>query len=323
MRYYLGLDLGGTNIKAGIVDDQGRILAKLSRPTGAEHGPAAVIDAMVDSGQCAAREAGLKLSAVSRVGIGSPGPLDFDLGMVKAAPNMPGWHDVPLRDRIAQGLGRPAVLENDANAAAFGEFWAGAGRDPNIRHLVMLTLGTGVGSGLIVNGKLIHGGGGLGGEGGHMIVMPGGRACGCGQRGCLETYTSASYTARRAVEAVQQGKPSTLTAAVNAGRTIDARDVFEAAANGDHLATDIVEETALYLGIACVNFCRLLDPQMIVFAAGMVAAGDALFGPVRRVFAEQTWKVAQDHVRIVPAQLGNDAGLVGAAAVAWDADRDR
>lgn len=322
MTHYIGLDLGGTNVKAGVVDENGCVRSQLSVPTNAIGGQEAVIAAMVDAARQVAAEAGLSLEQIAGIGIGAPGPLDLEAGVVSEAPNIPGWQNVPLRARIAEATGRPSVLENDANAAAFGEFWAGAGRNPSIRHLVMLTLGTGIGSGLIVDGKLIHGAHGIGAEGGHTIVQPGGRICNCGQRGCLEAYASASNTACRAQEAIDAGRATMLTQSRSRpSKAITAKDVFAAAATGDELAKSIIDDTALYLGIACVNFCRLFDPQMIVFAGGMMLAGDTLFAEIRRVFEEQTWSLTKPTVRIVPAELGNDAGFIGAAAVAWDADQ--
>lgn len=320
MPYYVGLDLGGTSIKAGVVDQQGKLMAKSSAATPGDLGADAVIEQMVELASAVVAQAGLEWSGIEAVGIGSPGPIDFAHGRLASAPNLPKLKDVPIRDRIAQATGRPAVLENDANAAAFAEYWIGAGREPEVRDLVALTLGTGIGSGLVVDGRIVHGGFGSGGEAGHMILVPNGRRCGCGQSGCLEAYTSAMHTARRASEAIEAGEPSSLGELLAApGGAITAKDVFEAAKAGDPLAGRIVDETATYLGIACVNLCRLLDPQMIVFAGGMVQAGPYLLDRVNEAFAKHDWAMSESRVRIVPAVLGSDAGLIGAAGVAWDA----
>ncbi len=320
MTYFLGLDLGGTNIKAGVIDDQGHVHARHCIPTEADRGPDQVITNMIAAAQGATEQAGLSMNDIARVGIGSPGPLDLKKGLVLAAPNMKGWDHVPLRDRIAQETNRPTVLENDANAAAFGEFWVGAGRDPKIRHLVMLTLGTGVGSGIIINGHLLHGAFGNGAESGHMIVVPDGRLCGCGQRGCLETYASASHTAVRTHEELAAGKPSSLQETfAKDPKTVNAKAVFEAAHQGDELAMQIVDRTAYYLAIACINFTRIIEPQMIVFAGGMALAGDHLLNMVRRHFQDLNWHCAPDQSTLAIAELGNDAGIIGAASVAWDA----
>ena len=329
MALYIGLDLGGTNIKSAVLDETGRLLAAASVPTGAEEGPEVVIAALVQAAHDVAAQAGVGLGRIDAIGIGSPGPMDFDAGVVINAPNLSNFVNVPLRDRIAAGTGRPTVLENDANAAVLGEYWAGAARDPQIRHVVMLTLGTGIGAGLVDDGKIVHGAFGNGGEGGHIIVVPDGRACACGQRGCLEAYASASWTARRAEEALDAwsggesgggGQASLLAQLYQPGQQpLTAKAVFDAAMAGDALALQIVDETATYLGLACVSFCRLLDPQMILFAGGMILSGDFLFHRVRQAFAKHTWTVAADRVRITPAALGNDAGVIGAGAVAWDA----
>lgn len=316
MSHYIGLDLGGTNIKCGVVDDQGRVLAKQSVPTHAREGPEAVIQQMADSARAVVSEAGLKIEQIKAVGIGSPGPIDFERGLLAAAPNMPLFRGVPIRDRISEILGLPVSLENDANASAIGEYWIGAGRGGSVRHLIVLTLGTGVGGGVVVDGRIVHGAFGNAGEPGHMIVVPGGRPCGCGQSGCLETYSSASRTGQRAAEAVEAGEPSSLRE-VHARGPVTARDVFQAAEAGDALANRIVDETALYLGIGCVNLCRLLDPELIVLAGGMVQAGGVLLDRVRAAFASHSWKMAPDRVRIVPTEMGGDAGIIGAAAVVW------
>ena len=323
MSYYLGIDLGGTNIKAGVVSEDRRILAHGSVQTHGSAGIEAVINTMIEVGRSVTRQAGLKLDQIRAVGIGAPGTINLATGTIISMPNLVGWRQVPLRNRVVEALGRPAVLENDANAAAFGEFWAGAGRDEAIRHMVMLTLGTGIGTGLIYDGRLIHGAYGAGGEGGHMIIQPGGRPCACGQLGCLEAYASATNTAHRAEEAIKSGEESVLVDSYHAnGQELTAKEVFDAAAGGDDMAGRIIDETARYLGLACINICRFLDPQMIVFAGGMILAGEILFDRVRTAYASNCWhQMDTDHMRIVPAVLGNDAGLIGAAAVAWDADK--
>ena len=319
MAYYIGIDLGGTNIKAGVADENGRALAKISVPTDAEAGPGAVIDNMVAAAHQAAAKADIGMSHIDYVGIGAPGPVNFDGGIVLAAPNMPGWKNIPLRDRISEKLNRPAVLENDGNAAAFAELWAGAGRDPSIRHLLMLTLGTGIGGGFIANGKLIRGAHGYGSEPGHIIVNPNGSRHTSGSPGCLEQYASAVACGKRARKLIEAGHPTSLKEVYESNNHhVSAKDVFAHAKTGDPLAEQIVSEATQYLGIACVNLCRIFDPQMIVFAGGMILAGDELFDRVRKVFDQFTWSIGSPLPQIVPSQLGNDAGFIGAAAVARD-----
>ena len=318
MPTYIGLDLGGTNLKAGLVDEAGNILRQTNVPSDAQGGPAAMVEVMAATSQTLLKEQGLTLADIQGIGLGAPGMIDHANGIVLAAPNLPGVRDTPIAGMLSDRFdGRPVALENDANAAAFGEYWAGAGRGREIQHMVLLTLGTGVGSGVIIEGKLLHGAFGIASEGGHMIVEPGGRLCGCGQHGCIEAYSSATNTALRARERVEADqRPSTLHAVLDQAGEITSRDVFEAAAQGDPIASEIVDETAYYLAIACITLTRLLDPQRIVLGGGMIAAGEQLFGPVREHFKQQRWHLIEDRVQIVPAQLGNDAGLIGAAAVA-------
>ena len=262
------------------------------------------------------------MEQVEAVGIGSPGPIDIQRGWLISAPNLPLFKNVPIRSRIAEAVGRPAVLENDANAAALAEYWVGAGKDPATRHLIMFTLGTGVGSGLIVDGRIVHGGFGYAGEAGHVIVEPNGRLCGCGQRGCLEAYASAMHVANRASEAIEDGYTSSLSDIIKIEkRSLTAEDVFTAARQGDALAMDKVNEVAGYLGMACVDICRLLDPQVIVLAGGMIQAGDFLLDRVRSSFSDQDWSMAEPRVEIVASSLGVNTGVIGAAAVAWEAHK--
>ncbi len=321
MRYYLGIDLGGTNIKAGVVDEDQRVRSSLSVPTPGKEGPATTVKAMAEAGRRAVAEAKLAMSDIRGAGVGAPGQLDFQRGVVLNMTNLPGWQNIPITETMTRELGCPVALENDANAAAFGEFWAGAGKDPATRHLVMLTLGTGIGMGIIIDGRVLHGATGLAGEGGHMIVQPGGRPCNCGQKGCIEAYASAMHTGRRAEEAARADAGSSLRTVLDREGRLTSKDLFAAAEKGDALALRLVDETAYYLGITCVTLCRLLDPQMIVFAGGMILAGDMLFDRIRRIYREQSWGLGPGPVRIVPAELGNDAGFIGAAAVAWDADK--
>ena len=322
MAYFLGIDLGGTNIKSGIVNDAGQIICKHSQPTDSKYGGEQVIKNMIQAGQTVVSNAKMQLKDIAYIGIGSPGPVDTENGVVISAPNLSGWDNLPLRNRIAQGLGRPATLANDANAAAFGEYWVGAGASSEIQNLIMLTLGTGVGSGIVLNGQILHGTYGYAGEAGHMIVVPQGRECGCGQKGCLETYASASRTAVRACEALATGRPSILqTDYKKDPQSITAKAVFDASEAGDELATQIIDQSAYYLALACINLSRMLDPQMFVFAGGMALAGDALLSRIRKHYDQQNWHAAPDRVKLEIAQLGNDAGLIGAAAIAWDTYR--
>lgn len=312
---YIGLDLGGTNIKVGVLNSSGKLLSKVSVPT--QRGPEVVIANMISAARKAVDQAGVDLNAIAAMGIASPGSLDIDAGMVLHCTNLPGWDNVPLRNRIAEALGAPAILENDARAAAYGEFFAGAGRRSHVRNLIMITLGTGVGGGIIIDGRLVHGQKNMAGELGHSIVVPDGLLCGCGQKGCLEMYASASRVGQRAVQALQDSqKPSTLRGVLKTSGELTARDVEEHARHGDELAWDIWNQTCRYLALACITAVHWLDPEMIVFGGGMAAAGDFLLQPVRHHFTANYWKLEPPELTIRISELGNDAGITGAAALA-------
>jgi glucokinase len=258
----------------------------------------------------------LTAADVLSIGIGAPGPLNICKGVVIAMPNIPGMENCALRDSVAEGVGARAVLENDANAAAFGEFIAGAGK--GARDMVMLTLGTGVGSGIVIDGKVLHGAHDIGAEFGHMIVQPGGEKCGCGQVGCLERYCSATYLALRAQRQIEAGRASTLKDALEKSGKITSQDVNEAAKAGDELAAEVWDQAMRYLALACVNITRILDPDEIVLAGGMVNAGDDLMTPLRKHYQAMHWSLTPVLSPVVIATLGSDAGVIGAAGVAWE-----
>ena len=313
-RYTIGIDLGGTNIKGGVCDEGGKLLCQHSITTQAERGykhvfgrMASLVDELIPKG-------GLSRGDIAGVGIGAPGPMSHRLGVIHSAPNLPGFVNVPLRDQFAAATGLPTTLENDANAAAFGEFAAGAGKD--VESLVMLTLGTGIGGGVVLDGQLWRGRYDNAGEIGHMIVVPNGRACPCTQAGCLERYASANAVGERLVEALAAGEASVLAARRQAGEAITSRDVLEAMNGGDALAARIWDEACFYLALACVNIQHMFNPQIVVLAGGLINAGPRLLEPVQRHFDAQRWKIADDHPQIVFATLGTDAGTIGAAMLA-------
>lgn len=313
----IGIDLGGTNIKAGLIDPQGLVEHKLSRVSDPQRGPEHVLAdlaAMCDDLMRATRRERVD---VCGVGIGTPGPLDFARGVILKAANLPGWVNVPVRDRLSALLRLPVMLENDANAAAFGEYWAGAGRDRG--DMVMLTLGTGVGGGVIVDGRLLHGHFGNAAELGHMIVEPDGLPCPCGQRGCLEQYSSASGVARRVITAIESGRVSSLQAGLAAGYVPSSRDVSDAALAGDDVCGEIWREACRYLAVACVNIQHAFNPATIVLGGGLAEAGERLLAPIAEEFAHQTWSLAGDQPAIVAASLGYDAGIIGAGGLARNA----
>ncbi len=312
--YTIGIDLGGTNIKGGVCDDSGKLLLNQSIETEADRGVDHVIARMAGLVANLLKQAKLPKSQITGVGVGSPGPLSHTKGIIYSAPNLPGWVNIPLRDRLSVLTGLPVTVENDANSAAFGEFVVGAGKD--VQTLIMMTLGTGLGGGAVLDGKLWRGPFDSAAEIGHMVIVPGGRPCPCGKVGCLERYASANAVAERLAEAVRVGEGSVLRAKVLAGEPFDARDVLAAIDAADAVAARIWDETCYYLALACVNMQHLINPELVVLAGGLIKAGDRLLRPVQAHFDRLSWKIAPDAPRIAFATLGNDAGTIGAAALA-------
>lgn len=317
---FLGLDLGGTNVKAGITDAQGKLLAKISTPTGGNGGDLTadkVVATMIKAGQEVMAAGKIKKSDVAAVGILAPGQASLREGIVYRSANLPKWRNVKLRALVTQGLKLPGILENDANAAAYGEYWAGAGKDRPIENLIMFTLGTGVGGGIVYKGEVIRGSYDFAAEVGHMIMIPGGEPCGCGQRGCLEAYCSAGYTGKRATQLLKTTKtPSSMRAVLKEKGAVTALDVEIHAKKKDKIACQIWEETCKFIALASINACHWMDPEMIVLAGGMSGAGKFLTDTVNRHFKANWWQMTKPMISIELAKLGNDAGVIGAAGVA-------
>ncbi|MCH8053790.1 MAG: ROK family protein [Planctomycetes bacterium] len=307
----IGLDLGGTFIKAVLIDRDGSLRSEAAVETQAAQGPEHVIGRLHHAAREVCERAGCNMDAVLGVGLGSPGPLSADLAVVVKSANLPGWNNVPLRDRIADLTGRPVAMTNDANAATYGEFWLGAGR--GAKHICMLTLGTGVGGGVIVGGELLHGHFGNAGELGHLVVAPGGVRCRCGQCGCLETIASSSYLVEKATREARRGASSALAAVLDSKGEIDVPDLLTCARQGDGVSQRLWADACAAIAAGCVLLHHAFNPQYIVLGGGMAAASDALLEPVRREFAELTWKLADDKPEIVLASLGGNAGAIGAA----------
>jgi glucokinase len=315
MKYYLGIDLGGTNIKTGVVDENATLLSKISIPTGSVGGPEEVIARMCQAGQQAIEKAGLTRQNIQAIGIGAPGPLNHRKGLILALPNLPGWKNVHIRDLVARHFNLPATLENDANAAAWGEYWAGVGKGKH--SLVMFTLGTGIGGGIVYHGRIIRGCNDTAAELGHLIVEPNGRPCNCGQKGCVEAYASATHAAKIVVEGLQGGVKSSMKEVLDRGEPITTETVLEHMLKGDPYAHDMWHQTCRYLAIACLDVNHCMNAEIIVLAGGMVGAKDHLLLPVRKYYKELMGYVFQGTTsEIVLAQLGSDAGLVGAGGAA-------
>lgn len=319
MKHYLGIDLGGTNIVVGCVAEDGsRVLGLVNGPTEAAAGAEGVLRRMLDLAQrsmAAARQEDPAL-AIAGVGIGAPGPLDAGRNIIRLAPNL-GWKDFPLRQRIADGLGLPAVLDNDANCAALGEWWQGAAR--GTRNALSLTIGTGIGGGIIIDGRLYHGASSAAGELGHTTIDSGGRRCKCGNYGCIEAYASGPAIAARAVEALEAGAESSLPSLVQGDvEKITAETVYRAAHEGDELALEVVRDTAIYLGAAIANFVNIFNPEVVVVCGGVTLAGEKLFHPLQREVTKRAFKPAVEVCRIVPGKLPGTAGVLGAVRAFLD-----
>jgi glucokinase len=249
---------------------------------------------------------------VAGVGIGSPGPLDTKRGVVILTPNL-GWRDMPLRDRVAAATGLDASLDNDANCATLGEWWRGAARGGNV--VVGLTIGTGIGGGIVLDGKIFHGTSDVAAEIGHTTIDVTGRRCKCGNYGCLEAYASGTAIAARTVEELEAGTPSLIPGLVAGDLTrVTAQTVYQAAQEGDALAHEIVRDTARFLGAGIANIVNFLNPDVVVVTGGVTKAGDRLFGPLRIEVARRAFRPAVAACRILPGALPGTAGVIGAVA---------
>lgn len=317
-RWIIGVDVGGTTLAVGAVPMKGgEPVALRVRPTGEGAEGDAVVAAVAEM----VRETLAELESergegrerVVGMGIGSPGPLDRARGVVVETPNL-GWRDFPLRDRLSEAVDLPASLDNDANCATFGEWWIGAGR--GARSVVGLTLGTGIGGGIVRDGEILHGASDVAGEIGHMTVSIDGRRCKCGNEGCLEAYASGPNIAARAVEGVRAGRRSILAELVGGElERVTAATVYDAIVQGDDYAREVMTETARILGAGIANLLNLLNPDRVVIAGGVTRAGEHLFEPLRAEARRRAFRRAVEACRIVPAELPDTAGVVGAAGV--------
>jgi len=315
MRMIIGVDLGGTNIVVGgVPEDGGTVYALASERTPVQPGAEAVVEVIVRMIRACVdatrREA--PGADVVGVGIGAPGPLDTKRGIVIFAPNL-AWHNMPLRDRIAQAVQLPSTLDNDANCAVMGEWWQGAAR--GARYVVGLTIGTGVGGGIVIDGQLFHGASDVAGEIGHTSVDLNGRRCKCGNYGCIEAYASGPAIAARAVEGLEAGATSRLAEYVNGDlKAIDAQVVYQASRDGDDFAKEVVRDTARFLGATIASVVNILNPEIVVICGGVTLAGEQLFAPLREEVRRRAFKPAVAACRIVPGSLPGTAGVYGAAA---------
>ncbi|MFI5458957.1 MAG: ROK family protein [Isosphaerales bacterium] len=309
--FFLGIDLGGTNIKSGVVDDEGRVLSSISLKTEADKGPEVGLDNLVAAGNQAVELSGLDWERIGSVGLGSPGTMDIEAGMLLEPPNLPGWDNLPIRQLLSGRLEKPVILQNDGNAAAYGEYWVGAGK--NTHSLVMFTLGTGVGGGIVIGGTILQGRHSHGGECGHIIIeAENGRLCSCGGYGHLEGYASATALVQRAIEALQADADPSLLRSIKPDN-LSSRAISEAAQAGDVLARRLMRETAHYLAVGAVNVMHTIDPDIVVFGGGMIAAGLSFLEDIRGGIRAMAFPVPAARTRVEYALLGGDAGFIGAA----------
>lgn len=310
----IGVDLGGTKTATAAADLDGSLLSKVIKPTCPERGVDGVIETIVDSIKEAAASAGASKGDIRSVGIGSPGPIDPEAGTVVFAPNLL-WHDVPIVSILESILDLPVCLENDANAAGLGEYRFGAGKGS--KNMVYITVSTGVGGGIILDGKIYAGSFGMAGEVGHMTIVSDGPLCGCGNQGCLEALASGPAIARKAQACILHGEETIMTDMVSGKvEEITSKTVGEAAAAGDVLAREIVDKTGEYLGIGVANLINVINPDTVVIGGGVSNMGELLLEPVRRAAGRRGIKAAFEKAGIVKAELASDAGLVGAVCLA-------
>lgn len=312
--YVVGVDLGGTKIYTALADSRGHIISEVKVPTGATEGSNAVINRIAETFYRVVFLAQPVRVAPLVLGIGSPGTLDPVNGVVYKSPNL-GWHDVPLVEKIKGIIGIPVLLENDANLAALGEHSMGAGR--GTRDMVYVTVSTGIGGGLILDGRIYRGAWGGAGEAGHMVLDPDGPLCSCGRRGCLESMASGTAMANRAKELVAagRGKAILLEAGGNPG-VITAATVSKAAGAGDPEAKKIISDAGAYFGMGLANIINLINPERVVLGGGALQVGRDFWDSMKKELTARTLAPARDKVRVVKSGLGEKSGLLGAVALA-------
>ncbi len=312
MKYYLGVDLGGTNIVAGVVDEEYNILVKESVKTNSNRPAAEVIADIIAVAKKAVESANLTMDQIENVGVGAPGTANKDTGIIEYSNNLK-WDEVPLKQMMEDGLQKPVFVENDANAAAFGEFLAGAGKDHN--SLVAITLGTGVGGGVITDGKILTGFSYAGAELGHSVIVAHGRHCTCGRDGCLEAYVSATGLINATKEAMQEDKQSAMWEICDGNlENVNGKTAFDGMRKGDATSIDVVNTFIDYLSIGIANFINIFQPEILCIGGGICKEGDTLIKPLTEKVIPQTYaRKEENRTKIVVAKLGNDAGVIGAA----------
>lgn len=313
---YIGIDLGGTSIKMGLVDQQGSLLYTLESATPANKEFYSVMDTFDRMVNRLLQENGLEWKGIAGIGVGAPAFFDLNKGVVVEAVNL-GWHNVPLMQALKERWKIPVYVDNDANAAALGEMWVGAGEGAS--HILCITIGTGIGGGVIINGDIYHGSNGSAGEVGHFTARhQDGRLCNCGKRGCLETEASATAIVLDAIEKVKHLSSGPLKEAYDQTGTLTAKSVVELALEGEPSCRDIIQKVSRVLGRSLAEMCYLLNPELIIIGGGISHAGEILFHPLIETFHQTAFPRVAENTKIVPAKLGNQAGMIGAAWLVHD-----
>ncbi len=313
----LGVDLGGTKILAAVVDPKGKMVSRDHSVTPASKGPEAVVQAILESADRALSQAGIRSTDLLTIGVGAPGLSDPEAGVLFTSPNLPGWEDVPLGDIVEGKFGKRVFLINDANAAAVGEFYFGAGR--TARNFIYVTVSTGIGGGIMIDGRIYTGSTGTAGEIGHMTIDPQGPPCNCGNIGCWEQLGSGTALAREARLNILAGaRTSILDLAGGDMEKVNAEAIHRAAQNGDSLAMELIARTGMYVGIGLANLINLFNPELIVIGGGLSNIGDMLLEPAYREAERRSFKQSFRAVRFRRAELGRNSGVLGAAAFAHE-----
>jgi glucokinase len=313
----VGVDLGGTTFAAGVLTRAGEMLAQASYDTPRSSSEPLVLTAIAPAVQGLLQQAAVNQERLAGLGLGIPGPVDPEAGVIKQCPNLHELDGAPVVQILAEQLGVPVFIGNDAFCATLAELRYGAGRD--VGNLVLLTLGTGIGGGVALDNRVRRGPRQIMGEVGHLIIDPNGPRCGCGNHGCVEALAGKAGILDRAVRLLETGRESILAGSVGSDHDrLTPKLIADAAAQGDEVACEVIAETGHYIGLALCNCIVLCDPDLIVLGGGIASAGEVLFGPIRRTVRQRSQISGFDVSKIVPAELGNDAGMYGAAALAWE-----
>lgn len=315
----LAIDVGGTKIAFSLVSQAGEVVSRIYLPTQASLGPKSGIARMLKVVKKLLQKTGLEISNLAGVSIAIAGIVDTKRGMLTYSPNLPGWHNIPLREIFARELDTKIYIINDASAAALGEYHFGAGK--GYENIIYITISTGIGGGIIIGGCLYEGTNGCAGEIGHMIVDSNGPECNCGNHGCLEALSSGTAITRDVVNKIKQGNPSSvLKLAKNSMENIDARIIAEAAKKGDIIALNAIRQASYYLGLGLINLIHIFNPQLIVIGGGVSSIGNLYLLPAKKLVRERAFALPAKNVRIVRAKLGKNSGVIGAACLAFPLD---